>query len=155
MSTKVLMVCLGNICRSPLAHGILESKIEPEMQVKVDSAGTAAWHSGKQPDERSIAIAKQNGIDISNQKARQFTVEDFNAFDYIYVMDQSNYKDVMKLAPNDATRAKVEIILNEIYPEENREVPDPYYGGTSGFTTVYNLLDQACDKIIHKLKNAK
>jgi protein-tyrosine phosphatase len=154
MSTKVLMVCLGNICRSPLAQGILESKIDSSMKIEVDSAGTAAWHSGNKPDERSIAVAKKYGIDISNQKARQFMPHDFNNFDYIYVMDQSNYKNVMQLAPKTNTRAKVEIILNEIYPEENREVPDPYYGGANGFEEVYNMLDKACNEIIHKIKNA-
>lgn len=154
MPTKVLMVCLGNICRSPLAQGILESKIDVSMQIEVDSAGTAAWHSGNKPDERSILVAKKYGIDISNQKARLFTPDDFNNFDYIYVMDQSNYKNVMQLAPSNNTRAKVEIILNELYPDENREVPDPYYGGANGFEEVYNMLDKACNQIIHKIKNA-
>lgn len=148
------MICLGNICRSPLAQGILESKIDTSMSIEVDSAGTAAWHSGNKPDERSILIAKKNGIDISKQKARQFTINDFNDFDYIYVMDQSNYKNVMQLAPSNSTRAKVEIILNEIYPDENREVPDPYYGGANGFEEVYTMLDKACNQIIHKIKNA-
>ena len=154
MPTKVLMVCLGNICRSPLAQGILESKIDASMQIEVDSAGTAAWHSGNKPDNRSILVAKKYGIDISNQKARLFTPDDFNNFDYIYVMDQSNYKNVMQLAPSNNTRAKVEIILNELYPDENREVPDPYYGGVNGFEEVYNMLDKACNQIIHKIKNA-
>ena len=154
MPTKVLMVCLGNICRSPLAQGILESKIDASMQIEVDSAGTAAWHSGNKPDNRSILVAKKYGIDISNQKARLFTPDDFNNFDYIYVMDQSNFKNVMQLAPSNNTRAKVEIILNELYPDENREVPDPYYGGANGFEEVYNMLDKACNQIIHKIKNA-
>jgi protein-tyrosine phosphatase len=99
MSIKILMVCLGNICRSPLAEGILASKL-PKNKFKVDSAGTGSWHIGRQPDERSIAIAKKNKLDISGQKGRQFTATDFDTFDYIYVMDNYNYQDVVQLAKN-------------------------------------------------------
>ncbi len=154
MSTKVLMVCLGNICRSPLAQGILESKINPEDAIVVDSAGTGGWHAGEKPDNRSIAVAKQNGIDISKQRARQFNVDDFKTFDLIYVMDKSNLENVLQLAPNLEAKNKVKLILNEIFPDQNLDVPDPYYGVEDGFKNVYNMLDAACDKIIHNLKNA-
>ncbi|NLP56664.1 low molecular weight protein-tyrosine-phosphatase [Lutibacter sp. B1] len=147
---KVLMVCLGNICRSPLAEGILKSKVF-RFKIDVDSAGTGAYHVGEQPDRRSIAVAKANGIDISTQKARKFKVKDFDKFDYIYVMDNSNYRDVMALARNDKDKSKVKLILNEVFPNENLDVPDPYYGGEFGFKNVYNMLDEACDVIAKKL----
>lgn len=151
--TKILMVCLGNICRSPLAEGILKSKVNPT-QVTVDSAGTGAWHSGELPDKRSIAIAKKYGIDITDQRARIFTPEDFLHFDKIYVMDKSNYVNVCKLAPNDELIDKVELILNESHPNQDLEVPDPYYGGEQGFENVFQLLNEACDAIKNKIENA-
>lgn len=144
------MVCLGNICRSPLAEGILTSKLSRK-SFFVDSAGTGKWHVGKQPDERSIAIAKKNGIDISNQRGRQFTPADFDAYDYIYVMDTTNYNDVVSLAQNQEHKAKVQLILNEIFPGENVDVPDPYYGSQFGFETVFKMLDETCDSIAEKL----
>lgn len=150
MPVKILMVCLGNICRSPLAEGILESKL-PKDKFKVDSAGTGSWHIGRKPDERSIVTAKKNKIDISRQKGRQFTTNDFESFDYIYVMDKSNYNDVNSLSKNPEHREKVQLILNELFPGENVDVPDPYYGLTNGFDNVYEMLDQACDIIAQKL----
>nr|WP_297308832.1 low molecular weight protein-tyrosine-phosphatase [uncultured Flavobacterium sp.] len=149
---KVLMVCLGNICRSPLAEGILKSKVSEN--IIVDSAGTAAWHSGNLPDKRSIAVAKTHGIDLTDQRARQFLVEDFDRFDFIYVMDKSNYVNVCRLAPNDAALNKVELILNESNPGQDLEVPDPYYGGDDGFENVFQMLDEACNRIKDKLENA-
>jgi len=151
--TKILMVCLGNICRSPLAEGILKSKISSS-EVLVDSAGTGAWHSGELPDKRSIAVAKKYGIDLTDQRARLFLVEDFNRFDKIYVMDKSNYVNVCKLAPSSDLIDKVELILNESHPEKDLEVPDPYYGGENGFENVYQMLDEACTKIKEKIENA-
>ena len=151
MSVKILMVCLGNICRSPLAEGILASKL-PKDKFLVDSAGTGAWHSGHQPDARSIAVAKKHQLDISSQRARLFKVEDFETFDYIYVMDKSNFRDVIRLAKNDEQKEKVEIILNELYPDENVDVPDPYYGIDNGFQMVYEMLDEVCELIANKLK---
>jgi protein-tyrosine phosphatase len=150
MSVKILMVCLGNICRSPLAEGILASKL-PKDKFKVDSAGTGSWHIGNAPDVRSIAVAKKNKLDISKQKGRQFTASDFDFFDYIYVMDNSNYNDVMKLSKNQEQKNKVQLILNELFPNENVDVPDPYYGVPNGFDAVYKMLDEACDLIATKL----
>ncbi len=144
-STKILMVCLGNICRSPLAQGILNSKITSN--TFVDSAGTAAYHVGNPPDPRITEIAKQKGIDISQYRARKFTKEDFTKFDQIFVMDQSNFEDVIRLAETKAEQDKVSLIL----PFE-QEVPDPYYGGKEGFEYCYSLLDKACDQIIEKMK---
>ncbi|MBP6182489.1 low molecular weight protein-tyrosine-phosphatase [Flavobacterium sp.] len=150
MTIKILMVCLGNICRSPLAEGILASKL-PKNKFTVDSAGTGSWHIGHSPDDRSIAVAKKNKINISNQKGRQFSTKDFDTFDYIYVMDNSNYSDVIELAKNQDHKEKVHLILNELFPNENVDVPDPYFGLTNGFEIVYNMLDEVCNVISKKL----
>ena len=150
MKVKILMVCLGNICRSPLAEGILKSKL-PTDKFIVDSAATGSWHVGRSPDPRSIAVAKTKNIDISCQKGRQFKTTDFADFDYIYVMDKSNYDDVVALTKNDQEKEKVQIILNELFPNENVDVPDPYYGMANGFEMVYNMLDDACTIIAEKL----
>jgi protein-tyrosine phosphatase len=150
MPVKILMVCLGNICRSPLAEGILQSKL-PEDKFIVDSAGTGNWHTGQQPDKRSILTAKNRGLDISCQKARQVKPSDFDEFDHIYVMDTSNLRDVTKLAPNDAGRAKVKLMMDEIFPGQKVDVPDPYYGGPEGFDKVYDMLDEACELVAQKL----
>jgi protein-tyrosine phosphatase len=150
--TKILMVCLGNICRSPLAEGILHAKL-PEENFFVDSAGTAGYHIGNPPDIRSIKVAKNHFIDISNQKCRQFSISDFDTFDYIYVMDMSNYRDIIALAPNDKSKQKVQLILNALFPNENVEVPDPYYGGDDGFEQIFQMLDKSCEIIAQKIKN--
>ena len=150
--TKILMVCLGNICRSPLAEGILKSKLTSD-SFFVDSAGTGDYHIGKNPDSRSIAIAKKHGLDISNLKGRQFNVLDFDKFDIIYVMDESNYRNVLLLARNQQDKAKVKFILNEIHPNQNYNVPDPYFGGNDGFENVYHMLDEACSVIATRLQN--
>ncbi len=149
MATKILMVCLGNICRSPLAEGIMRSKLSEDFTV--DSAGTGGWHAGELPDKRSIATAKNRGLDITNQRARQFKKNDFEIFDHIFVMDNSNYKDVLALAPNEEAKSKVKLILNVIFPNENVDVPDPYYGCQDGFENVFDMLDQACEEIARKL----
>ncbi|WP_290700817.1 low molecular weight protein-tyrosine-phosphatase [Lacinutrix sp.] len=148
---RILMVCLGNICRSPLTHGILESKLDTEYFI-VDSAGTSKYHIGSLPDKRSIAVAKKNNLDITNQRGRQFVVEDFEMYNYIYVMDKSNFENITKMARNVEDIAKVKLILNESYPSKNLEVPDPYYGGDFGFDTVYKMLEEACNTIVNKLK---
>lgn len=149
---SILMVCLGNICRSPLAEGLLASKVNPS-QVLVDSAGTANYHVGALPDPRSIAIAKKHGIDLTTCRGRQFVQNDFDVFDEIYVMDESNYYNVLKLARNEEDRKKVDFILNLISPAQNAEVPDPYYGEESGFLHVYNLLNEATDILVERLLN--
>lgn len=145
------MVCLGNICRSPLAEGILKSKL-PKDQFFVDSAGTSGYHNGNPPDIRSIQVAKKNGLNISNQKSRLFERYDFELFDHIFVMDQSNYNAVICQAQNDKDAQKVKLILN--FPGSKiNEVPDPYYGGDHGFEYVYRLLDVACKYHSERLKN--
>lgn len=146
---RILMVCLGNICRSPLAEGILRSKVDPE-KVFVDSAGTSNYHIGDCPDPRSISIAQERKLDISTQRGRQFSASDFDDFDHIYVMDMSNYHDVLSLARSEQDRKKVSLILDEVFPGENVEVPDPYYGGNDGFGKVYDMLDKACEIIAEK-----
>lgn len=150
MPVKILMVCLGNICRSPLAEGILQSKL-PADKFFVDSAGTGDWHVGQQPDSRSILTAKNRGLDISYQKARQLKTSDFEEFDHIYVMDSSNFRDVIKIAPNQEGKAKVKLMMDEIYPGKNIPVPDPYYGGEDGFNQVYDMLDEVCELVAQKL----
>lgn len=150
---KILMVCLGNICRSPIADGLLRKKVEEHgLDIKVDSAGTSAHHVGEKPDERMRKTAKSFGTSIDFLRARQFTIEDFDAFDIIYAMDQSNYNNIITLAKNDADKAKVKLFLNELYPNENRAVPDPYFGGKQGFIDVYKMVDATTDKILEKLK---
>lgn len=144
------MVCLGNICRSPLAEGILKSKVD-KGKVVVDSAGTGAYHVGELPDPRSIAVAKEYNLDITDQRARKFTSNDFDLYDHIYVMDSSNYANVISLARNERDRAKVQYILNEVFPGENMDVPDPYYGGEYGFKNVFKMLNEACDVISKKI----
>jgi protein-tyrosine phosphatase len=148
---KILMVCLGNICRSPLAEGILKYKTRNSENIFVDSAGTASYHIGKLPDSRSIEIANKYNIDISNQRARQFSINDFDDFDSIYAMDTHNYASIISLARNQNDRDKVDLILNEINPKSFDSVPDPYYGEGDGFQIVYNLLDEACEKIYSEI----
>jgi len=145
---KILMVCLGNICRSPLAEGILQSKVSSE--IFVDSAGTAAYHVGNLPDKRSIEVALKHGIDITTQRARKFTVKDFDAFDVIYAMDESNFQNIVSLATNETDAGKVKLILKESQSNKKVSVPDPYYGGNQGFEKVYDMLDIACEFIVKK-----
>lgn len=148
---KVLMVCLGNICRSPLAEGILQQKAkEKGLDISVDSAGTASYHIGSKPDERSIEVANKHGIDISKQKARQFKADDFYAFDLILAMDKSNLKNIKDLAPAKDLEAKAQLILDYTQEVKESEVPDPYYGEDDGFLKVYKMLDLACNEILKK-----
>jgi len=144
------MVCLGNICRSPLVEGILKNKTQ-NLDVYVDSAGTASYHVGNLPDSRSIEIANKNGIDLTDQRARQFSEKDFDDFDKIYAMDTNNYSNIISLARNQSDRDKVDVILNELNPKSYDSVPDPYYGAGDGFQIVYDMLDNACDAIVGKL----
>ncbi len=149
---RILMVCLGNICRSPMADGWLRYySNKNQLGIEVDSAGTANYHIGKQPDERMRKWSKTYGVSIDQLQARQFNVSDFDKFDRIFVMDQDNYKDVIQLARNENDRSKVSLYLDEMYPGENREVPDPYYGTDHDFKHVIELLDQTTQVF---LKNA-
>jgi protein-tyrosine phosphatase len=150
--TSILMVCLGNICRSPLAEGILRTKTQKyNLPIHIDSAGTSNFHIGDKPDKRSIANAQRHHIDISMLRARQFSAKDFDIFDYILVMDSNNYNDVVKQARNEKDKEKVNMILNYSYPQSNMAVPDPYYGGEDGFEEVFQLLDKACDDFINNI----
>lgn len=140
------MVCLGNICRSPMAQGILEYKLaQKNKKAYVDSAGTSGFHEGEHPDRRATQTMKKYGIDISKQRARPFKKNDFDEFYHIYVMDTSNNNDVLTMAKTEADKQKVQLILNVSYPGKDLSVPDPYYD--NGFETVYNLLNEACEKI--------
>jgi protein-tyrosine phosphatase len=147
---KILMVCLGNICRSPLAEGILKSKL-PQNNFTVDSAGTSNYHIGELPDKRSIAVANKHNIDISNQRGRLFSIDDFEKFDLIYAMDSSNFENIIKLARTTDDISKVNLILDEIPNYHLTDVPDPYYGGPNGFNNVFKMLDLACHNISNKL----
>lgn len=150
---KILMVCLGNICRSPLAEGILREKaVKENIEIFIDSAGTSNIHIGQHPDKRTVSNALEHGVDISNLLGRQFKQSDFDDFDQIFVMDSSNFSNVISLARNEKDKIKVELILNRLYPNSNMSVPDPYFGGEQGFENVFVLLDKACDSIIQSLK---
>jgi len=149
---KILMVCLGNICRSPLAEGILRSKIEEQgLDWEVDSAGTGGWHVGAPPDIRSQEVARKHGLDISDQRARTLTMYDQQEWDIIYAMDSSNFNDILKLARTEEEREKVRLIMNEVGPGMNEAVPDPYWDD-NGFSQVFDMLNQACDAIIKRYK---
>ncbi|MCG2461090.1 low molecular weight phosphotyrosine protein phosphatase [Flavobacteriaceae bacterium F89] len=150
MATKILMVCLGNICRSPLAEGILKSKADPK-NIQVDSAGTGNYHIGNPPDSRSIAVAYRNGIDISAQRCRQFHPRDFKEFDLIYAMDRKNFENIVQLAEDKQDMAKVRLLMQEV-DMGITEVPDPYDGEADDFETVYYLIDTACGAIAKRLQ---
>ena len=147
------MVCLGNICRSPLAEGILRDKLSKNgLDWEVDSAGTGGWHIGSLPDRRSVDVARKYGIDITYQRARKFRSNDFDEFDIIFAMDTSNYHDIHRMALNDSERQKVKLILEEVLPGQKKSVPDPYYDD-NGFEEVFKMLDEACDVIIRKYQS--
>ena len=147
------MVCLGNICRSPMAEGILKSKIDG-LAIEVDSAGTGAYHVGDNPDYRAVVTARKYGVDISRLVARQFTVDDFDNFDVIYAMDRSNLQNILALARNENDKQKVKLFLDALLNDSESEVPDPYFGGDQGFEHVYNLIDAATDKIVENAQSA-
>ncbi len=140
------MVCLGNICRSPLAEGVMQHLAdEHDLDWKVDSAGTGSWHVGEGPDRRSVRTARNHGIDISKQVCRQFRLSDFERFDHIFVMDRYNLSDVQSMAPDEGLASKVRLLLG------NREVPDPYYDD-SQFEPVFELIEGGCKDIIKLLR---
>ena len=150
------MVCLGNICRSPLAEGILQQKVNDKgLMVEVDSCGTANYHVGEHPDPRSIKKAKQHGIDISQLHARQFSKDDFANFDLILAMDKYNLADVLSLSETKEEQAKVKLVLDFSIPGKNKSVPDPYYGDDSDFEHVFQLLDQAADVLLNQYFDEK
>lgn len=146
---KILMVCLGNICRSPLAEGIMQAKIDAlNLDWQVDSAGTSSWHVGELPDSRSIDTARQHDMDITQQRSRKLVAEDLNQFDLVLAMDSSNYQNILRLATTTAQKEKVKMIMNFADPGKNQSVPDPYYN--DGFENVYQMLDRACSGIIEE-----
>ncbi|MFI5133358.1 MAG: low molecular weight protein-tyrosine-phosphatase [Chitinophagales bacterium] len=153
---KILMVCLGNICRSPLAEGILQHKAwQAGLQWSVESAGTGTWHIGQPPHLLSQKVASMNGIDISHQRCRQFRKEDMLVFDLIYVMDENNYNDVKMMSRELWNKNKVNLLLNELYNGKNRGVPDPYAGTEADYHEVFKIIEQACNTIIAKYENVK
>lgn len=151
---RVLMVCLGNICRSPVAEGIMKEKAKKyQLDLTVDSAGTSGWHNGELPDPRSMSNAAERGIDISDQRSRKVLLSDFDLFDKIYAMDRSNFQNLLALAPA-AKQSKVEMILEHSHPGMKKDVPDPYYT-EDGFDEVFDLLDEACENLALKIKKGE
>lgn len=153
---NILMVCLGNICRSPLAEGILQHKAwKAGLQWSVESAGTNGYHTGDPPHHLSQKVASLNGIDICKQRARRFQPEDFEKFDKIYAMASDVVEDMKRIAKNKFNPDKVDLLLNELYPGENMDVPDPWYGPETGYHYVFKMIDAACNRIISKYANLK
>lgn len=149
---KILMICLGNICRSPMAEGILREKAnQRDIQISIDSCGTNGYHNGEQADIRARENLQSKGIDISDLRSRQFELSDFDKFDQLFVMDSSNLNDILSLARNEDDSKKVSLFLNQAYPLENKNVPDPYYGGAGGFENVYNLLNEASEAFLNNI----
>jgi protein-tyrosine phosphatase len=150
---KILVVCLGNICRSPIAEGILQHiAAEEDLPWSIDSAGTSGWHNGEQPDRRAIRTCKQRGIDISGQRSRLFTRQDFHVYDHIITMDDSNYHKVLSMATNGAEQQKVKKMM-AFAPEYGDEVPDPYYDGR--FDEVFELLEGVCREVVKSLSGER
>ncbi len=154
----ILFVCLGNICRSPVAQGTFQSlliKHQGDQIAKkwlIDSAGTSDYHKNESPDPRSQESTAYHGIDISNQRSRQIELKDFEKFDFIFVMDSSNYKNVIKLTDNSLYQKKFIFFLDSTFPNENRQVPDPYFGGKEGFENVFQMLNKASEDWIERWK---
>lgn len=147
------MVCLGNICRSPLAEGILQEKARAAgLDWTVDSAGTNGYHTGEAPHHLSQKVALQKGIDISGQRARRFTAADFQRFDKIYAMAGDVIDEMRRIAGRQFDPSKVELLMNEVHPGKDEDVPDPWYGPEPGYHEVYNMIDTAADHIIEKYK---
>jgi protein-tyrosine phosphatase len=150
----ILMVCLGNICRSPLAEGILQQKCkEAGLNWKIDSAGTNGFHNGEAPHFLSQKVASMNGVYISDQQSRKFILEDFNRFDKIYAMALDVKEEIKEIGKDQYISSKVDLLMNEVYPGQNKEVPDPFYGGEDGYHRVYEMIETACDAIIKNHAN--
>jgi protein-tyrosine phosphatase len=148
---KILMVCLGNICRSPLAEGILQDKVfKAGLTWGIESAGTNSYHIGEPPHPLSQKVALLNNINISNQRARRFTAEDFGIYDKIYALANDVMSDIRGIAGNKFDDSKIDLLMNELYPGKNMDVPDPWYGPEPGYHEAYNLIDKACEAIIEK-----
>jgi protein-tyrosine phosphatase len=148
---RILMVCLGNICRSPIAEGVLRHKIkEHGLDWTVDSAGTEAYHVGEAPHRFSQKVSQAHGVDISCQRARQFTADDFNRYDKIYAMAADVYQEIKRIGGRHADMSKVDYFLNELTPGANASVPDPWYGNEDGYGPVYDLIEETCEAIIKK-----
>ncbi|QIY90412.1 low molecular weight protein-tyrosine-phosphatase [Chryseobacterium gallinarum] len=146
---NILMICLGNICRSPLAEGIMKTKVPADFLV--DSAGTISLHEGEHPDKRAIKTAANHGIDISSQRSRPITRRDFEIFDKIYCMDIDVFEDVISKAKNEAERQKVSLFLEVLGDHKNAEVPDPYWGSMEDFEKVFQLLEKGCNEISNQI----
>jgi protein-tyrosine phosphatase len=148
---KILMVCLGNICRSPLAEGILQHKAwNAGLKWSIESAGTNGYHTGEPPHKLSQKVAKLNGIDICNQRSRLFTADDFDNFDKIYAMSADVIQEMKWIAKKKFNASKVDLLMNELYPGRNMDVPDPWYGPEPGYHDVYEMIDKACEHIVKK-----
>lgn len=147
---RVLMVCLGNICRSPLAEGILAQKVTDNPNWVVHSAGTSNYHVGDRPDNRAVKTGRKFGVDISNQTARQFHPSDFENYDLIYAADRSVREKLLSVALNEAHRNKIHLLLNELMPGSDADIPDPYFGGDEGFENVFKLIDEAATAVVKK-----
>ncbi len=151
---SVMFVCLGNICRSPMAHGIFRDKaFKRGLKIHIESSGTSGFHVGEHADPRSISTLRSKGIDIMDLRSRKFTSTDFNVYDFIFTMDQQNQNDVLKIAETVNSQNMPEMIMNLSYPGENISVPDPYYGGATGFEDVYQMLDKSLEVLIKKIGN--
>lgn len=151
---RILMVCLGNICRSPIAEGVLKAMAaEQQLPWYIASAGTEAYHIGEAPHPYSQKICQKKGVDISGQKARRFVAADFENFDKIYIMAGDVMKEVKHIAGSAFNSEKATMFLNELYPGSNRDVPDPWYGNEEGYTAVYDLIENTCAAIIRKYRN--
>lgn len=153
---NILMVCLGNICRSPLAEGILQHKAwNAGLKWSIESAGTNGYHTGEPPHKFSQKVAKLNGIDICSQRSRRFTADDFARFDKIYAMSSDVMDEMRAIAKNKYDASKVDLLMNELYPGQDMDVPDPWYGPEPGYHDVYGMIDKACDIIISKYAGGK